>query len=211
VTNAEWRALIEAYLDGRLSAEAFMRRFMDGWRAARARSESIPVPIGELQVAVEAFEAFEADVLDAQEEGAVSDDDLRQASQRALAELGDYTPTATAQTFDRERTREDMRRFSVQLHGCAGAGCFIAAAWVGLCLLQVYYVSEFIQHSTDWGAWPSSVVGFVLAFVPLIGNILAYAGASGEGWPRLIAAVVFFAAPAAALLSGWSRWRRFRR
>jgi hypothetical protein len=206
VTTAEWRALIEAYLDGRLSAEAFMRRFMDGWRASRARSVAIPLPIEELQVAVE---AFEADVGEAQEEGAANDDDLRQASQRALAELGDYTPTAA--TFDRERTREDMRRFSVQLSGCAGVGCLIAAIWVGLCLLQVYYVSEFIQRSTDWGAWPSSVVGFVLAFVPLIGNILAYAGAVGEGWPRLIAAVVFFAAPAAALISGWSRWRRFRR
>jgi hypothetical protein len=206
VTNAEWRALIEAYLDGRLSAEAFMRRFMDGWRIARARSVAIPPPIDALQVAVEAFEAA---VLDAQEEGAVSDDDLRQAAQRTLAELGDYAPTA--HTFDRERTREDMRRFSVQLSGCAGAGCVIAAIWVGLCLVQVYYVSEFIQRSTDWGAWPSSVVGFVLAFAPLVGNILAYAGAVGEGWPRLIAAVVFFAAPAAALLSGWSRWRRFRR
>ncbi|MDX2275706.1 MAG: hypothetical protein NW206_09680 [Hyphomonadaceae bacterium] len=206
MTNAEWRALIEAYLDGRLSAEAFMRRFMDGWRVSRARGVPILPPIEALQVAVE---AFESEVTDAQEDGAVNDDDLRQAAQRALSELEEYTPTA--QTYDRARTREEMRRFQIQFSGCAGFGCLFGAIWLGLCLLQVYYVSEFIQRSTDWGAWPSAVVGFVLAFVPLIGNVLAYAGATNEGWPSLVAAIVFFAAPAAALFSGWSRWRRLRR
>ncbi len=207
MTNADWRALIEAYLDARLSAEAFMRRFMDAWRAAHAALEPPPRAVADLQVAVE---AFESDVMAAQEEGAVNDDDLRQTAQRALIELRDATP-ASARTFDRERAREDMRRFSLQFSGCAGAGCLIAAIWIGLCVLQIYFVSEWIQSTLAWGAWPSAVIGFILAFVPIVGNLLAFLGASNEGWPTWLAAIVFFAAPAAALISGWSRLRRFRR
>ncbi|MGE0596554.1 MAG: hypothetical protein AB7P07_09310 [Hyphomonadaceae bacterium] len=202
MTNADWRALIEAYLDGRLSAEAFMRRFIDGWRQS---PDGVPHAIADLQVAVE---QFEAGVLEAGEEGAVNDEDMRQSAQRTLGELRD-APLDTSHTFDRERAREEMRRFRVQVSGCAGAGCVVGLIWLGLCVLQIYYVSEWIQEALDWGAWPSAVVGFVLAFVPVIGNVLAYLGATQEGWPSLIAAIVFFAAPAAALLTGWSRWRRF--
>ena len=202
MTPGDWRALIEAYLDGRLSAEAFMRRFVDGWRTSGA---AIPRAIAAMQTTVE---AFEADVLSAGEEGAVSDDELRQAAQRALAGLSEE-PTVAPHTFDRTRAREDMRRFQVQMSGCAGAGCVIALIWVGLCLLQIYYVSEWIQAALGWGAWPSAVVGFILAFVPIIGNVLAFLGATQEGWETWIAAIVFFAAPAVTLLSGWSRYSRF--
>jgi hypothetical protein len=184
-----------------------MRRFMDGWRATRAGSAAIPGAIAALQVAVEAFEAT---VAAAREEGASNDDDLRQAAQRAFSELSESAP-ANARTFDRARAREDMRRFNVQVSGCAGAGCVIGLVWLALCVLQVYFVSEFIQQSSEWGAWPSAVAGFVLAFVPIIGNVLAFAGATQSGWANWLAALVFFAAPAATLVSGWSRWRRFGR
>jgi hypothetical protein len=202
VTAADWRALIEAYLDGRLSAEAFMRRFVEAWRASGGR---VPPAVAGLQQTVE---AFEADVLDAQEDGAVSDDELRQAAQRALANLSEDEPAIAPHTFDRTRAREEMRRFQVQMTGCAGVGCVIALIWVALCVLQIYFVSEWIQESFEWGAWPSAVAGFILAFVPIVGNVLAYLGATQEGWPSLIAAIVFFAAPAATLISGWTRWRR---
>ena len=125
MTPADWRALIEAYLDGRLSAEAFMRRFVDGWRASGGVG---PRAITAMQATVE---AFEADVLEAGEEGAVSDDELRQAAERALANLGEEPPVAP-HTFDRTRAREDMRRFQVQMRGCAGLGCVIALIWVAL-------------------------------------------------------------------------------
>lgn len=200
MTPADWRALLEAYLDGRLSAEAFMRRFIEGWTAGAP----LPRAIVELQVAVE---AFEAEVDTAREEGVVDDDALRQAVQRALPRL-DEEPTAAPHTFDRVRAREEMRRFRAQVTGCAGVGCLIGAAWLGLCVLQIYFVSEWIQHVFEWGAWPSAVVGFILAFVPIIGNLLAFLGATQEGWPMWLAAVVFFAAPAATFISGWSRWRR---
>jgi hypothetical protein len=203
VTPAEWRALIEAYLDGRLSAEAFMRRFVEGWRAIKG---VVPRPIRDLQPAVETFEAA---VIDVGEEGRVNDDALRESARRALRELAGQ-PNVGATTFDRMRAREEMARFQAHLTGCAGVGCLIGMIWLGLCILQVYYVSEWIQASTDWGAWPSSVVGFILAFVPLIGNVLAFLGATQEGWETWIAAIVFFAAPAANFLFGWSRWRRAR-
>jgi hypothetical protein len=204
VTPADWRALIEAYLDGRLSAEAFMRRFVDAWRAARGAA---PAAVTRLQPVVE---AFESEVDGAGEEGAVDDDELRQAARRALHYLGDDAATAP-HTFDRTRAREELRRFRIQMTGCASIGCALTLIWVALCVLQIYFVSEWIQHTFEWGAWPSAVVGFVLAFVPIVGNLLAFLGATQEGWPAWIAALVFFAAPAATLFTGWTRWRRLGR
>jgi len=202
VSPADWRALIEAYLDGRLSAEAFMRRFVDGWRAS---SGSAPRAIVALQSTVE---AFEAEVLDVGEEGAVNDDELRQAAERALANLGEEPPVAP-HTFDRTRAREDMRRFQVQMRGCAGLGCVIALIWVALCLLQINFVIEWIHANLIDNVWLSAVIGFFLAFVPIVGNILAFLGSTQEGWPVWIAAIVFFAAPAVTIFSGWSRYRQF--
>ncbi|MEQ1489840.1 MAG: hypothetical protein ABL932_04760, partial [Terricaulis sp.] len=146
MSPADWRALIEAYLDGRLSAEAFMRRFVDGWRTS---SGSAPRAIVALQSTVE---AFEAEVLDAGEEGAVNDDELRQAAERALANLGEEPPVAP-HTFDRTRAREDMRRFQVQMRGCAGLGCVIALIWVALCLLQINFVIEWIHANLIDNVW----------------------------------------------------------
>lgn len=202
MTPAEWRALIEAYLDGRLSAEAFVRRFVDGWRSANG---STPRAIALLQSHVE---AFEAEMREAGEEGAVNEDELRHAAQRALLNLGDETQLHP-HTFDRTRAREEMRRFQVRMTGCAGVGCTLAAAWIALCLVQIIFVSEWVQNELGWSAWPSAFVGFFLAFVPIVGNVLAFLDATEtRGWPTWLAALVFFAAPAATILSGWTRWRR---
>lgn len=204
MSPAEWRALIEAYLDGRLSAEAFMRRFVDAWRAGGAQPRAVAL----LQPTVE---SFEAQVLDAQEDGAVNDDELRQAAQRAIANLGEEPPVSP-HTFDRTRAREEARRMQIQIQGCAGIGCVIAVIWVALCLLQITFVSDWVQHELGFSAWPSAVIGFFLAFVPVVGNVLAFIDATEiRHWPTWAAAVVFFAAPAVTLISGWTRWRRFRR
>jgi hypothetical protein len=199
VSPADWRALIEAYLDGRLSPEAFARRFLEGVRTATGG----PRAIAELYPIVEAFEA-EAQRADG---GTTNDDDMRMGASRAHAALRDE-PTIAPHTFDRTRAREEMRRLQFHMTGCAGAGCAIVAIWIGLCVLQIYYVSEWIQSAFEWGAWPSAVAGFILAFVPIIGNVLAFLGATQEGWAPWAAAIVFFAAPAATIVSGWSRWRR---
>jgi hypothetical protein len=202
VTAADWRALIEAYLDGRLSAEAFARRFNEAWIARLNARAPFPPAIQTLFSAVEQYSESEP------AEG--DDDDMRQSALRALRELElEPGPTITPQTFDRTRAREEMRRMQIQMRGCAGVGCLIAIVWVALCVLQITFVSEWIQHSFGWSAWPSAVVGFFLAFVPIVGNLLAFLAATElRDWPTWLAAVIFFAAPAATLLSGWSRWRR---
>ena len=201
----DWRSLIEAYLDGRLSAEAFMRRFTDAWSASGGTA---PSAIRAMQSHVE---AFEADVLEAGEDGAVNDDELRQAAQRAIANLNEE-PGVAPHTFDRTRAREDARRFQIQLQGCAGVGCVIAAAWLALCLVQIIFVSDWVQQTLGWSAWPSAFVGFFLAFVPIVGNVLAFLDATDiRGWPVWLAAIIFFAAPVATWISGWQRWRRGRR
>lgn len=200
---ADWRALIEAYLDGRLSAEAFMRRFVEGWRQSGERA---PRAIADLNVVVE---AFEADVMAAMEDAQVNDDEMRRAAQNALAEISDEAPAP--HTFDRTRAREDIRRFSFQVGGCAGVGCLIALAWVALGLLQITFVSQYVQHVTGLSAWPSAFIGFFLAFVPIVGNVLAFLDAVElRNWAWPLAAIVFFAAPAITIFSGWSRWRRYR-
>jgi hypothetical protein len=204
---ADWRALLEAYLDGRLSAEAFTRRFMDGWRDTQGRA---PRAVADLQVVVE---AFEADVLAAMEDGQVNDDEMRRAAQNALNDLKDGAawPSQQPHTFDRARARDDIRRFSFQVGGCAGVGCVIAAAWVALCLPQIVFVSDYVQHTLHLSAWPSAFIGFFLAFVPIVGNLLAFLDAIElRGWPIWGAAIVFFAAPFVTMFSGWSRWRRYR-
>lgn len=204
MTFGDWRALIEAYLDGRLSAEAFMRRFVEAWRASNGR---VPGAVASLQSHVE---AFEADVTDAREDGVVNDDELRQAAQRALSMLSeDDAPTVASHTYDRTRAREDVRRFQVRMNGCLGVGCIIALIWVALCVLQVFVVIEWVQRSFDWPALPSTIVGAILAFVPIVGNVLAFLGATEIwGWPAWVAAIIFFAAPAATIISGWTRWRQ---
>lgn len=203
MSPGDWRALIDAYLDGRLSAEAFARRFIESWRGAQG--QAVPHAIRDLLVTVE---AFDADVQDAQEEGAVNDDELRNAAQRASANLSEEVSVAP-HTFDRTRAREDMRRFQVQMRGCAGAGCIIALIWIALCVLQINYVVDWVHNNLIDNVWFAAVIGFFLAFVPFVGNVLAFLGATQQGWEAWIAAIVFFAAPAATLISGWSRWRQY--
>jgi hypothetical protein len=102
-----------------------------------------------------------------------------------------------------------MRRFQLQLRGCAGIGCVIALIWVALCVLQINFVIEWIHANWISNVWLAAIIGFFLAFVPIVGNVLAFLGATAAGWPGWIAAIVFFAAPAVTIFSGWSRYRRF--
>lgn len=205
MTSAEWRALIEAYLEGRLSAEAFARRFLEAWKACRDRVQAVPQAIDQLFYVVEAFDASAA----AGDPGAAGEQELRIACEQTLGAMQQGAPS---RTFDRARAHEDMRRFTIQMTGCAGLGCAIALAWFGLCLLQIFAVSDQIQAFLDWPAAPATFAGIILAFVPIVGNALAFFGAKDQwGWDLWIAALVFFAAPAATFLSGWSRWRRYGR
>ena len=126
MTVADWRALIEAYLDNRLSPEAFARRFLEAVRA----SSSGPKAIADLYPTVEAFDA-EAQRVDL---GLTNDDDMRSAAVRALRAMSEE-PSVQQHTYDRARAREEMRRFQVHMTGCAGIGCSLMLIWVGLCVL----------------------------------------------------------------------------
>ena len=202
MTLADWRALLEAYIAGRLSASAFVRRFLQGLRDG----ERAPGAIADMASVVEAFDAEGAET----DIDVADDRELSEAARRALGQLRE-AGAPTAHTFDRTRAREDVNRFSMQVSGCAGAGCVIALIWVALCVLQITFVSEWVQTTTGMSAWPSAFLGFFLAFVPIVGNLLAFLDATGaRDWPVWLAAIVFFAAPAATLVSGWMRWRRFR-
>ena len=90
MSPADWRALIEALLDGRLSAEAFERRFMEAWRVRRG---SLHPAIETLYHAVAAFTAAQA----GRTEYDADETDLRQAARAALNELREDTgaPTRT--------------------------------------------------------------------------------------------------------------------
>ncbi len=205
MTPAEWRALIEAYLEGRIGPDAFSRRLLEAARAERARGGRLPSAIEQLALAAEAFEADNA----AHRQDEPNDEALLETARRAIAPIEDMSPT-TARTHDRARAREDMRRFSVQMSGCAGMGCVIALIWLGLCLLQVSAVSAQVQAYLGWSAAPATFAGFALAFIPVVGNVIAFFGATDQwGWAVWQAALVFFAAPAATLFSGWARWRQY--
>jgi len=205
MSPAEWRALLEAFVNGRISADAFHRRFFEGWHASGSGSR-VPAAIETLFMTVEAY----SEDPELRNSYSASEEEMLAAARKALAELREAGAGLTgARTYDRARTREDMRRFQVSLSRLAGLGCFIALAWIGLCLLQIFAVSDQIQSVLEWPAALATLAGVVLAFVPIVGNIIAFFGATDVwGWETWIAAVVFFAAPAATLLSGWLRWWR---
>lgn len=205
MTPADWRQLIQAYLGGRLSAEAFARRFSEAYENLRRGRAVIPAPVNELLVAVEEFRAAQG----LRDEGETNQDDLLHAAKHAEALLQDGAPTISGRTYDRARAREDFRRFQFQTSGCMGLGCLLIIVWVGLCLLQWSAVSALVQAELGWTATVAAIVGFILAFIPIIGNVSAFFGATSVwDWNPVLAGLVFFAAPLATMATGWMRWRR---
>jgi hypothetical protein len=194
---------LEALVARRIGPDAFQRRFLEAWRAERAARAPVSPAIEALAELVEAYDPdFESRAANSPDEA-----ELEQAARRALRELAEEG--APARTFDRARAREELRRFQFQMRQVVGYGCLIAFAWLALCALQVFAVSDQIQSVLGWPAVGATIVGFVLAFVPFIGNALAFFGAKDVwAWPAWLAAIVFFAAPAATLLSDWARWGR---
>ncbi len=212
MTVAEWRALLEAFIEGRIGPDAFERRFLDAWREERDNHLPSPPAIESLMEVVDAY-CGDPDLF---KPGDADEAELREAARRALARLneGGAEPTGgfRARTYDRVRAREDIRRFQVQMNQIVGLGCFIALAWIGLCLLQIFAVSDQVQSALAWPAALATFAGVILAFVPFLGNVIAFFGARDVwDWPTWTAALVFFAAPALTLLTAWLRWVRWAR
>ncbi len=206
MTFADWRALLEAFVDGRIGPDAFQRRFMEGWRADSASGAGSPRAIEAL---VDVVQAYQPD-FEIRKDGDSDEQELEDAARRALRNLTEEGALSSgARTYDRARTREDIRRFQIQMNQLVGFGCLIALVWVGLCALQVFAVSDQIQSMLHWPAAPATFAGVVLAFVPVIGNVLAFFGATDVWhWNPWAAGAIFFAAPAATIFSGWMRWWR---
>ena len=55
MTPAQWRELIDAYVSGRISADAFKRRFTEAFEGAVASRAPTPAPVQDLAYTVEAY------------------------------------------------------------------------------------------------------------------------------------------------------------
>lgn len=212
MSRSEWRALLLAYADGRLGADTFRRRFLEAFEAAARARRPVPPPIQDLFFTVEAYGG------DPMGRGhAVSDDaELTLAAQAALRELGEGADAFAEPPPRIEPVRvvigadgPTARRFVWRLGAAGGLGCVAVLAYVGIGVLQFFAVAAQIQAVTQWGPAPSTLAGLLLAFMPIIGSVIAFFGAADVwNWPWPAAAAVFFALPALSLLGGWVGWRR---
>jgi hypothetical protein len=199
MTPAAWGELIEAYVAGRLSADAFKRRFDEAYAAAVAARAPTPAAVQELAYTVEAYAGDPT----ARGHDVADDGDLMRAARRALSALpaGVAPPVGTADELEAARAR--MRGAAIGFGAVGAAGCIAALAWLTICVLQFFAVAAQIQSVTDWGPAPSTLVSIPLAFIPVVGSVIAFFGAKDVwAWEPWLAAVVFLALPVASLIGG---------
>ena len=208
MTPAQWRELVDAYASGRISADAFKRRFSEAFAAAVAARAPTPAPVQDLAYTVDAYAGDPT----ARGHDVADDEDLQRAARRALSLLpADATaapgaqpmPGAAVTAEDIRAARERMRGAAISFGAVGMAGCLVALLWLAIGALQFFAVAAQIQHATNWGPAPSTIVAVPLAFVPVIGSVVAFFGARDVWhWETWIAAVVFLALPLASLLGG---------
>lgn len=216
--HADWAALISAFVEGRLGADTFKRRFLEAFASAARERRAVSPKVQALYFVVEDYAG------DPMGRGhAVSDDaDLLAAARAALIELHELappepaTPPPTVETATPEPPPrvvvfgvgggdEARRRIAV----FSGAGCVLGVAYVLVGVLQFFAVSAQMESLTGWGPAPSTIAGAVLAFIPIVGSVIAFFGARDVwDWAWPVAAAAFFAFPLAAYLGGWLGLRR---
>lgn len=209
MSPADWRQLIAAYLDGRLSAHAFQRRFLEAYAAATM----VPAPIQRLYFVVE---AYGGDPI-ARGHAVSDDDDLFRAAHGVVEELNEHLgPERVEETVrgaeltERLDAAENRARRAAFTMGAVGTlGCAAIGVYVAIGVLQFFAVSDQIQSVLAWSAAPAALVGLLLAFIPVVGSIIAFFGAKDVWlWPWPVAAGVFFAFPAITYAAGWFGQRR---
>jgi hypothetical protein len=85
----------------------------------------------------------------------------------------------------------------------------VVIAWLAIVLMQFFAAAAQVESVTDWGPGPSAVIGLMLALVPIVGSVTAFFGAKDVwNWHWALAAIVFFAFPAATYITGWRQWAR---
>lgn len=204
MTPAQWRELIDAYASGRISADAFKRRFVEAFQTAVAQRAPTPAPVQELAYTVEAYAGDPT----ARGHDVADDEDLQRAARRALSLLpteagaGPGAPTApTAEDIEAARAR--LRGAAFQFGALGAAGCLVAALWLAIGVLQFFAVAAQIQHVLGWGPAPSTIVAIPAAFTPVVGSVVAFFGAKDVWhWQPWLAALAFLAVPLASLLGG---------
>lgn len=224
MSPADWRALISAFLEGRLSAATFAKRFSEAFDQVVRDRRPVPPRIQDLYFIVE---AYAGDPMGRGHD--VSDDqDLRAAAAAALAALPEpaagpeleTAPGARPQpeiiiaTYEppREEVRRDVRRAAFTLGAIGAAGCLIAIAWAAVGVMQFFAASAQIDALFGIGPAPSAILGLIVAFTPIVGSVVAFFGAKDVWmWPTWAAAIVFLVAPTLTLIGGADRWRRWRR
>jgi hypothetical protein len=212
MTPLEWRALVDAYVGGRLSADTFKRRFVEAFEAAVAERASVPRSVQELYFTVEAYGG------DPMGRGHDVADDaaMAEAARRALGQLAVEPALAQDPRIDEQeraeayRTAEARARRAAFTVGAVGAaGCLLGLAWLVIVALQFFAASALVQSVTSWGPGSSAVVGLIVAVVPILGSVTAFFGAKDVWqWHWALAALVFFAFPAATYIGGWRQWVR---
>jgi hypothetical protein len=228
MSPAGWRALISAFLEGRLSAAAFCKRFSEAFELVVRERRPVPQRVQDLYFVVE---AYGGDPMGRGHD--VSDDrDLRAAAAAALAALPEAVDSepvgadAGVPTPDlvilrepppgggprREEVRREVRRAAFTLGAVGVAGCLLGLAWIAVGILQFFAASAQIDAWLRLGPAPSAILGLLVAFTPILGSVVAFLGATSVwGWANWAAAIVFLLAPALTLIGGIDRWRRWRR
>lgn len=233
--SSEWRALLTAFLEGRLSAATFAKRFSEAFDVVVKTRQPVPPRIQDLYFVVE---AYAGDPL-GRGHDVTDDQDLRAAAAAALAALpepepvfadddvtaGAWAPGADARQtgptgggptiygpdLRREEVRKEARRAAFTLGAFGAAGCLVILAWLAVGILQFFAASAQIESLLKIGPAPSAILGLFVAFTPVLGSIVAFFGAKDVWqWPAWAAAVVFLVAPTLTLLGGADRWRRWR-
>ncbi len=209
MSPADWRQLIAAYLDGRLSAHAFQRRFLEAYGAATM----VPAAVQRLYFVVE---AYGGDPI-ARGHAVSDDDDLFRAAHGVVEELSEHLGPEHGEPRPREgdvaasieAAQTRARRAAVTMGAVGTLGCAAIAVYVAIGILQFFAVSDQIQSVLAWSAAPAALVGLLLAFIPVVGSLIAFFGAKDVWlWPWPVAAGVFLAFPAITYAAGWFGHRR---
>lgn len=221
MTAADWQALLAAFLEGRLSADTFVRRFAEGWQQNRASGRTNPDAINRLAYVVETYEPDPAQ----RSPRSTDETQLRTEAQLALVELtrGDQSDLnfedLKAERIDPNRIEIDLRaaegevRAGMQrLYTSAAFGCLAALCWLGLAVAQFFAASAQVQSFLNWGPAPSTLLGLLAAVTPVVGGVVAFFGAKDVwGLSPWLAAGLFLVLPLVSFGFGYVMQQRVRR
>jgi hypothetical protein len=224
VIASVWQPILDAFLEGRMSASTFCRRFTEAFDDVVARGQAVPSGIQALHFVVDAYAGDPT----ARGNDVADDEDLRAAAIKARAEFapadaqspgdsGPQTqtapgPDATYSAAEAEQVAqvEEAIRTHVRTAGMfAGVGCAIMIAFLAVCVMQFFAVSAQVQSALGWGPAPSTIAGLVLAVIPIVGSVIAFFGAKDVwNWSPFLAAIVFLTLPILVQGSAFMRWLR---